>query len=1196
MNRHDLALSHFQEIPQEYKADLEAIKSKVFQNAYKKFDFYYCHYESNQDVNITLLKSVIKEYKFITYRIVHLTNMEEISSSTVVNIIICVEKKCFIIESIRFSIIQKIFENLNSLLINVSANLKDLKAALENNSEIEEVSSFCTHFEEIIESNSFIKYTIQPIIAYLLRRNFCPSNYFKDQTFFSFDQILSAMKESDPSIYEKICKNDVKEFEESDFIKLRIVWYTENKKLYFVVHIDTFYVFLMKENIGYVDEKSIKHETEFCTNSSHKCLTRFYGLIKESDRVKGFIYEFMSNETLKKLIEKKNGQIGQLFIWKSLLRISKGIEYLHSHNLIHRDIKPSNILINNNEKVFISDFETIKSKDMSEENEMTQNIGSFIYSSPEQMNGREVGFPTDIYSLGQIMFFLIEKKDMYDTKDIYLIADLKAKSYVPKMENAPKEISNLIIQCVNSDPKERPTMDIIKGYIYYSIGKSYLEEKNASKAKKYFELSKQLNNSYGFYGLGQLYLEGNGCEQDKKKGKEYIEKSIDLNNDEALNYLGKLHYFGDILEKNFDKALECFELAAKQNNIKSIYNLATTYYRGDMVKKDISKSIEYFESLARLNFPPAFNSLGYIYSESRDIQRDYKKAKYYLQIAADLNDSVGLYNLAKMYFRGSGIPKDYNKARIYFERSAQQNHSDSLFHLGLIYYEGLDVKPDLSKAKDYFELSAKQNNTNALYYLGNFYYYGINVEPDLKKAKKYYKSAASQENSEAYCMLGEFYFKRKKFLKAKKNFELSESYDNVEAHYNLGILYENGIGIEKDIEKAIEHYSKCAEVYEYKIYFNYDDCFYEIDKYNKNFYHSQNDLALIYLFEFDNVEMAEQYLRKAGLNGYSYAQYNLALLSQFFTHDYEFANRMFLGASEKQFALAEFMIAHFLEVKGNFEDSIPHLLKTIEYENVPLICQNQNIFDERLEISKIIIICLVNLKLARFYLSKNGQIDENKKHGKEFFRKAMFGTLFGLLDCSKNHSFAFQFKIQKNNEDQMPSNLKDFFLDIPFLNQDPDSNWKMFELPSGQMPQIKITIENNDENEISIKNRISDLIIDCEDCSCEECANKNENKNYIIDPFIHGFNLIDENKEIEIDQNTILPKEKNMLEHQIQSRIDNTIRHLYYPEGLDEFFFNSNNDGEMLNEIIQIIEEMDKVLFTKPNPILFGRIKNYPPI
>ena len=37
-----------------------------------------------------------------------------------------------------------------------------------------------------------------------------------------------------------------------------------------------------------------------------------------------------------------------------------GIEYLHSERVCHRDIKPSNILITENKKVFIADFNVAK--------------------------------------------------------------------------------------------------------------------------------------------------------------------------------------------------------------------------------------------------------------------------------------------------------------------------------------------------------------------------------------------------------------------------------------------------------------------------------------------------------------------------------------------------------------------------------------------------------------------------------------------------------------------------------------------------------------------------------------------------------------------------------------------------------------------------------------------------------------------
>jgi serine/threonine protein kinase len=96
-------------------------------------------------------------------------------------------------------------------------------------------------------------------------------------------------------------------------------------------------------------------------------------------------------------------------------QILNGVKYIHDQGIIHRDIKPANILIKtigNQFIVKISDFGLGKvlAKNFSDAEiltECTTYAGTELYASPEQYNGKSYSFSTDIYSLGIILFELV---------------------------------------------------------------------------------------------------------------------------------------------------------------------------------------------------------------------------------------------------------------------------------------------------------------------------------------------------------------------------------------------------------------------------------------------------------------------------------------------------------------------------------------------------------------------------------------------------------------------------------------------------------------------------------------------------------------------------------------------------------------------------------------------------------------------
>lgn len=100
----------------------------------------------------------------------------------------------------------------------------------------------------------------------------------------------------------------------------------------------------------------------------------------------------------------------EIYSFYLIVRIFQGIYYLHSNSLVHRDLKPSNILIDHNKIAFISDFEFIR-KPVNEQSDiiMTWITGSPLYLSPELECGTNVSYPTDIYSFGLMVYYVLEK-------------------------------------------------------------------------------------------------------------------------------------------------------------------------------------------------------------------------------------------------------------------------------------------------------------------------------------------------------------------------------------------------------------------------------------------------------------------------------------------------------------------------------------------------------------------------------------------------------------------------------------------------------------------------------------------------------------------------------------------------------------------------------------------------------------------
>jgi len=103
--------------------------------------------------------------------------------------------------------------------------------------------------------------------------------------------------------------------------------------------------------------------------------------------------------------------IDEKIIWNYFIQIALGVRYLHNNNIIHRDLKTKNIFIHkvrNYSIIKIGDFGIAKI--IQPEHNSNTIIGTPNFMSPEIYKCEVYNKKTDIWSLGCILFEMIELK------------------------------------------------------------------------------------------------------------------------------------------------------------------------------------------------------------------------------------------------------------------------------------------------------------------------------------------------------------------------------------------------------------------------------------------------------------------------------------------------------------------------------------------------------------------------------------------------------------------------------------------------------------------------------------------------------------------------------------------------------------------------------------------------------------------
>ena len=142
------------------------------------------------------------------------------------------------------------------------------------------------------------------------------------------------------------------------------------------------------------------HEAELMARLDHPHIVRFYEF-GEDGQYAFFVMDWVKGSDLKDLIASRNGPFSLDEVLKILNPIASALNYAHTQNIIHCDIKPANILIEETNKVLLTDFGIARYTTQKNAG------GTPPYMAPEQFEGGKLSPQTDIYSLGVTVFELL---------------------------------------------------------------------------------------------------------------------------------------------------------------------------------------------------------------------------------------------------------------------------------------------------------------------------------------------------------------------------------------------------------------------------------------------------------------------------------------------------------------------------------------------------------------------------------------------------------------------------------------------------------------------------------------------------------------------------------------------------------------------------------------------------------------------
>jgi serine/threonine-protein kinase len=127
-----------------------------------------------------------------------------------------------------------------------------------------------------------------------------------------------------------------------------------------------------------------------------------------------------------------------------IVQIAAALDAAHAAGLVHRDVKPANILVSRDEAgehAYLTDFGLTKRLDSSDGlTAPGRFIGTIDYMAPEMIRGGELGGPSDVYSLGCVVFHMLMGHPPFESESD---ADVIAAQLTAEMPHLPRGLAPL---------------------------------------------------------------------------------------------------------------------------------------------------------------------------------------------------------------------------------------------------------------------------------------------------------------------------------------------------------------------------------------------------------------------------------------------------------------------------------------------------------------------------------------------------------------------------------------------------------------------------------------------------------------------------------------------------------------------------------------------------------------------------------
>ena len=157
---------------------------------------------------------------------------------------------------------------------------------------------------------------------------------------------------------------------------------------------------------GEPDSKArLEREAQAVAKLRHENILEIFDYSGSGSASSYIVTEFIDGQTLKQFLTARPLGFPELAALISV-EVCHALAHAHSVGVIHRDVKPENVMIRKDGLIKLMDFGIAQVLDFQRMTVTGQLLGSPAYMAPEIIEGKQLDFRTDVFSVGIMLYLL----------------------------------------------------------------------------------------------------------------------------------------------------------------------------------------------------------------------------------------------------------------------------------------------------------------------------------------------------------------------------------------------------------------------------------------------------------------------------------------------------------------------------------------------------------------------------------------------------------------------------------------------------------------------------------------------------------------------------------------------------------------------------------------------------------------------